>query len=184
MRKFLKNSILFLLTWFIVHEGVILIDGYSDGRVQSEYIVVFGNTVHENGQLSKRLKARVDEGFNLYQANYAPKIIVSGGLGKEGFYEGDRMANYLLSRGVPVEDIIVDNLGVTTQATASNFANQFPDANSVVLVSQFYHISRAKLAFKKAGVEQVNGVHCKYHESRDFYSLFREFFGYYSYLMK
>jgi uncharacterized SAM-binding protein YcdF (DUF218 family) len=52
----------------------------------------------------------------------------------------------------------------------------------VIVVSQFYHISRSKLAFRKAGIESVGGAHSKFYELRDVYSLFREFFGYYKYL--
>lgn len=35
-------------------------------------------------------------GLQLYEKNRVKKIIVSGGFGKEGFYEGDKMKEYLI----------------------------------------------------------------------------------------
>lgn len=55
--------------------------------------------------------------------------------------------------------------------------------NSATIISQFYHISRTKLAFKKVGLDHVNTAHAKYFELRDVYSLVREFFAYYKYLL-
>jgi len=79
--------------------------------------------------------------------------------------------------------IFVDNAGNTTQLTAINFVRDHPEMQSVIVVSQFFHISRAKLAFRQLGVDQVQGAHCDYYEWPDIYSTFREFFGYYKYLL-
>ena len=65
--------------------------------------------------------------------------------------------------------------------TGLNFKKLNPDSEKVIVITQFYHISRAKLALKKVGIKNVGGASPDYFESRDFYSLFREFFGYYKY---
>ncbi|MBD0402533.1 YdcF family protein [Flammeovirga sp. EKP202] len=103
-------------------------------------------------------------------------------LGKEGHYEAQKMAEYLIQKGIPQQDIIIDDFGNTTWLTAVNFKKLVPNSKSVVVVSQFSHITRCKLAFKKAGIENVSAVSPNYFEWRDFYSLFREFFGFYKYL--
>lgn len=54
---------------------------------------------------------------------------------------------------------------------------------SVVVVSQFYHISRTKLLFRQAGFTEVSGVSPVYFELRDVYSLLREFVAYYQALL-
>jgi vancomycin permeability regulator SanA len=108
-------------------------------------------------------------------------IVVSGGLGKEGHYEGTKMAEYLVSNGVPKENIIIDNEGNTTAATAENVKRLNKNFPSVTVITQYHHISRAKLAFRKNGFQQVYGAHADFFEWRDLYSIVREFVGYYKY---
>lgn len=150
---------------------------------KTDIAVIYGNTVHEDGTISERLKARLDRGIELYKDSLSDILFVSGGLGKEGFYEGDKMQEYLIKKGIPAEKIIVDNNGMNTKQTTLNFIKKFGTDKSVTVVSQYHHISRAKLAFRNYGVKNVAGVHCNYFEIRDFYACTREFFGYYSYLL-
>ena len=177
-----KIAILFLFSWFVVHEATIIIDGLNDESADANIAVVFGSTVNTDGTLSERLKARLDKGVDLYKDAIVSELFVSGGLGKEGFYEGDKMAEYLVSQDVPEQAITIDNDGNTTRLTAENFVQHFPAAKSAILVSQYHHISRAKLAFRQTGIKNAQGVHCHYFEIRDVYSCFREFFAYYKYL--
>ncbi len=168
--------------WFFIHQFSIIYDGLTDEEEKTEVLVILGNKVNRDGSLSLRLKARLDKGLALYDQGIAPIIFVSGGLGKEGHLEGAKMAEYLIQNGVEEAVVKVDNQGNTTQLTAINFKKQFPEVRKVIIVSQFYHISRTKLAFRKQGFNAVYGAHCDYFEWRDCYSLFREFFGYYKYL--
>jgi len=57
------------------------------------------------------------------------------------------------------------------------------ELDSVMIITQFYHISRIKLAFEKVGVENVYSAHAAYLDLRDVYSVVREFFAYYKYLL-
>lgn len=93
----------------------------------------------------------------MYQDSIAPLIVVSGGLGVEGYYEGDIMADYLIAKGVSREAIVIDNKGNNSQRTANNLREIFPKINKVTVVSQYYHITRYKLAFINAGFNIVNG---------------------------
>ncbi|HEY8938378.1 MAG TPA: hypothetical protein VIM65_24325, partial [Cyclobacteriaceae bacterium] len=72
-----------------------------------------------------------------------------------------------------------------TVASARNFVKitNGNDKNSVVVVSQFFHITRTKYILRKLGVENVYGAHADYFEWRDFYSVFREFFAFYQYMI-
>ena len=110
-------------------------------------------------------------------------IIVSGRNGKEGVDEATVMAEYLQNHAVPAENIIVDSEGKTTEKTVLNTVAMMKKNNfrSVMVISQYFHISRAKLAFGKAGVAEIYSAHPNYFEMRDAYSIFREFFAYYSY---
>ncbi len=169
--------------WFIVESAVTIHTGLSDTAQQAEYAVVLGSKVNENGQLSERLQARVDEGWRLYQDSLVQKILVSGGRGKEGYNEAVKMAEYLMSRGVPKENVVLDTLGNTTYLTAKNASELIPNYTDkrVIVVSQFFHVRRTEAIFRKVGFKQVYRSHAPYYEWRDPYALFREFFALYKY---
>lgn len=184
IKRRLKIPVIVLLSWFILHQIIIISDGLVDEKQISEVAVIFGNTVNKDGSLSPRLKARLDKGVQLYNSKKVSKLFVSGGLGKEGHLEGSKMAEYLISKDISENVIVIDNEGNNTRLTAVNFKKHFPEVKSVNLVTQYHHVSRAKLAFRQIGIETVNGSHAEYLEMRDVYSCFREFFAYYSYLIK
>lgn len=181
--KWSKRIAKLFLLWFLFHEAVIIFDGISSKTEKCEYGIVFGNTVNKDGTPSKRLQARLDKAIELYNQKRVDKLFVSGGFGKEGYCEGDKMAEYLQENGVPPDDISIDNKGNNSRLTALHFTQHHPSAESVVIISQFYHISRSKLALKQVGITTVYGESPNYYEGRDLYSLFREFFGYYKYLL-
>ena len=120
---------------------------------KADIAIVFDTTVNPDGQPSKRLAARLDKAAHLYQSGLYAYVLVSGGLGKEGFLEGSVMKAYLIQRGVPDDHIFFDNAGNNTYRTARNASALMRDhkMKSAFLISQFFHLPRAKLAFKRSG---------------------------------
>ncbi|MEW6733539.1 MAG: YdcF family protein [Acidobacteriota bacterium] len=185
-KKFLIAIVLLFASWFFLHILITTWDGLSDQIRKADVAVVFGNTVEKNGQPSERLRGRLDKALEIYRSGFVTKIIVSGGRGEEGFEEAEVMRDYLVINNVLVQDIIVDNGGLNTFLTAKNSRAIMLRENmhSVMVISQFFHISRAKLAFAKFGVQDISSAHADYFELRDIYSIVREFFGFYAYLWK
>jgi vancomycin permeability regulator SanA len=173
--------LLSFLAWFFIHVIYISIDGINDENKTADLAVILGTTVHVDGTLSKRLEERLSCGIQLYENQRIKKILVSGGLGKEGFYEGTEMKKFLVQKGIPEEHIFVDNHGNNTRLSVQNTMKlcEKEDFKSIIVVSQFFHLSRAKKLFKRAGFDNVSSVSPSYFEFRDCYSLFREFFAYY-----
>lgn len=172
--------------WFGIHTSIIVFDGLNDELEITDTAVVLGNKVELNGQPSERLKSRLDRAAQLYEKGYFKYIIVSGGIGKEGFDEAEVMKEYLREFEIPEDHIIEDSEGYNTYMTAENakvIMNEM-EFGSVMVISQYHHITRTKLAFKKVGVEQVYSAHAKIFEYRDIYSLVREFIAYYKYFLK
>ncbi len=164
MKKSIKLILRILIIWFSIHISIIVIDGLTDDNIKSDVGVIFGNKVNSDGSLSERLEKRLDKGIEMYGDSLIKLIVVSGGLGKEGHYEGTKMYEYLVEKGIPKDKIIIDNLGNTTDATADNFKKMNLKVNSVTVITQYYHISRAKLAFKNNGYDKVYGGHANYFE--------------------
>ena len=182
-RKYLAILLVFPL-WFLAHVVYIVADGLTDEIAKTDAAVVLGNTVERDGQPSGRLRARLEKAVELYRKKLVGKIIVSGGFGAEGFEEADVMRAFLVGKNIPDEDIILDKDGYNTYKTAVNTraimeANNF---RSVTIVSQYFHITRTRLAFQKLGIENISAAHADYFELRDIYSIVREFTGFYTYL--
>ncbi|WP_163581865.1 YdcF family protein [Gracilibacillus saliphilus] len=187
MKKIVIILIGLTFTFFVIHTIVITIDGLTDENDRSEVGVVLGNKVKEDGTPSARLQARLDKAYNLYINNLLETIIVSGGIGMEGFDEAEVMKGYLIEKGVPESSIITDNNGYNTEMTAENSLEIAQKHNlstdHITVITQFFHISRTKLAMKQQGFEEVYGSHAEYFEWRDVYSTIREFPAFYKYLM-
>lgn len=183
MNRFLKNALIVIVFIIFIQSSFIAADGLWDDNVKADCILILGNKVNEDGTLSPRLKARVDKGLQLFHENPSSIIIVSGGLGQEGYYEGTEMKKYLVDQGVPVGSVIVDDQGNNTLQTANNYLklSERHHFNSVTVVSQYYHISRTKYLLRKAGAVHVYGAHANFFEWRDFYSMFRECIAFYKY---
>ncbi len=158
--------------------------GLQDEIHEADVAVVLGNTVNPDGSPSHRLAARLDVAVDLYQRGLFKNVIVSGGLGREGFDEAAVMKGYLVKRGVPHDSIVVDSLGVTTAATARNTAvlAKTHRWSRVLVISQYFHIPRCRLALSQAGLAPVYAAHARYFELRDIYSTFREVIAYTAYL--
>lgn len=182
MMKKLKYLIFGFIAWFIIHSIVISIDGLINTKQKADLAVILGNKVNEDGTLSERLKARVDCGYDLYKSGQVKKILVSGGLGKEGHFEGTKMKEYLIRKGVPDSVVFVDDKGNNTLLTVRNTLSlrDSIEFESIIVVSQYYHLTRTKMLFRKNGFDQVWSASPNYFEIRDFYSVLREFFAFYS----
>ncbi len=183
MKKWLKYIVGILSLWFVAHTTYIVADGLMDEDTKADVAVILGTTVNEDGSLSPRLKARLDKGYELYRTGKVNKLMVSGGTGKEGQPEGTVMAAYLEVMGVGRQDIIIDDEGNNTYLTAQHYQQSAAQQGfqSVIVVSQYFHITRCKMVFGKLGIANVYGAHAEHFELRDLYSTAREFIGFYVY---
>ena len=175
LKRIAKWSALIFATWFGIHTIFTISDGLSDNGTNADVAVVLGNKVNADGTLSERLKQRLACSLELYKLGRVRKILVSGGLGSEGFYEGDKMRQFLLDKHVPDSLIIVDNFGNNTLATVKNTIKLSRQVKfkKLIIVSQYFHITRTKMLFRKEGFTNVTGVSPSYFEFRDLYSLLR-----------
>ena len=171
---------------FLLATAALVLAGLNDKLAPADVIVVPGNTILPDGTPSPRLEARLDAALKQFQEHRAPRILVSGATGKEGFDEAAAMARYLQSRGVPAGAIIEDNQGWTTDATARNAAALMRQHGwkTAMVATQYFHVPRFRLALARAGINVSGNVHAPYFELRDLYSIPRETVGYTVYFMR
>ncbi|MCG6151035.1 YdcF family protein [Leptospira bandrabouensis] len=163
--------------YLLVSFGYILYHGLTEEKdLKSTFALVLGNKVELNGKPSDRLQARLDRAVFLYKENSIQKIIVSGGIGKEGFDEAKIMKEYLIANGLNANQIIEDNLGYTTEKSADNLKEilKSHESEPILIISQYYHLPRASYLVKRAGFNNIKTSYARYIEIRDLYSIFRE----------
>lgn len=184
--QIIKYLFFFGLSIFVMTALALIFDGLSNNVQKSDAIVILGNKVELNGVPSARLASRLDKGVELYNNQIAPTIIVTGGTGVEGFDEAKTMKQYLVDKGIPAESILVDSQGINTFESAKNIQKIVQEKNltSVLVVSNYYHISRTVFIFEKNTVPKVYSAHANFFELRDLYSIPREVIGFYYYMFR
>lgn len=185
LKRFLKHTIIFGLIFFCIHTLVITIDGLTDRTPVTDVALVPGCPVKPDGTPSPWLKTRLDRTAELYQKHRVKWIIVSSGVTSDGLREADYMKRYLTQKGIPADSIIADNDGYNTYMTAKNYDSirNVYGFKTVTLVTQFYHITRNKLALLKFGIKANGSAHGRDYFGKDIFGTVREFFAFYKYLL-
>lgn len=174
--NFLITAVAAGLAIFTLILTYILQEGLADEIESADLAVVLGTRVLPDGRPSPMLKARLDKALELYQKGFFPQLIVSGGVGVEGFDEAEVMKKYLIKKGVPASAVFADSTGANTYKTAETAAQIAKDqgCKRVMVVTQHFHITRSKLALRRFGLSPVYGAHAAYFGLRDLYSTIRE----------
>lgn len=128
--------------------------GTTDYRRPAHAAVVFGARVYANGEPSPLLADRLRTAIDLWRAGLVPRLIMSGGEGRDGVNEARAMREWAIRAGVPVNAITVDATGASTDATAAHAVELLGGgAHRLIVVSQAYHLPRAQLAFSRFGID-------------------------------
>ena len=162
-------------------------DGLHDRPGQADLILVLGSKVMPDGRPSRSLRVRLDRAAEEYRASGA-LVLVSGGPG-EGVPnpdEADVMAAYLAAHGIDPDRIVKDHDGWNTYASARNTAALLRERHlhGVVVVSQFFHLPRARYALGRFGVAPVYTARAHLVDWHDLYFLAREAAGAVAYRLK
>jgi vancomycin permeability regulator SanA len=186
--KWVKRICLFFFCWLLIHIIIITADGLHDYKGKADVAIILGNRVYADGSLSSWLKGRVDKALELYKQGRVKKIYASGGIGSKedgGQAEGDAMKAYLIAQGIPPADVIADNGGQNTYLTAKDFLqwNESYHYSSVIIVSQFFHISRSKYILRKLGFKNVFNASSVVYSWRDIPGTLREVPAFYKYML-
>lgn len=166
--------------------GIIAADGLRDNLKPCDAAVVLGARVYDSGRPSPSLRTRLDRAAELYQKRYFPLVIVSGGDQGNGYHQTRVMSDYLTARGVPQEAQVLDLKGVNTFHTAANTARILEKnrADSVMVITQFFHITRSRYALRRFGVNTIASARGRQLTSRDWYGLIRDTVALGAYLFK
>ena len=175
-RKIAKRIVLVLLSLALLGGIAVLgINGYvkkstadqilspeaASQLTDVDCILVLGCYVHDSGRPSDMLADRLRRGIELYQSGAAPKMLMSGDHGREGYNEVKAMKLEAMEEGIPSEDIFMDHAGFSTYESIFRARDVFA-ADKIIIVTQEYHLHRALYIANALGVEAY-GVASDYH---------------------
>ena len=127
-------------------------DSFATGARTADAIVVLGAAQYD-GRPSPQLQARLDHALLLWKREAAAFIVVTGGKqANDRFTEAQAGREYLIANGVPAPAILVEPNGASTFASLAAVRRDLaPAIGHVVLVSDPYHVLRARLVADELG---------------------------------
>ena len=162
LSRFFKRSL-----WLLVAVPLVFAIGYfgalttrianqstRDEARPADMIIVMGAAEYR-GRPSPVFKARLDHALSLFTKGMAPLLMTTGGAGGDPqFTEATVGRAYLIDRGVPSERIVVESQGDSTVYSISAAAEIMHrmGLRSCILVSDGYHIFRAKRMMQARGI--------------------------------
>jgi uncharacterized SAM-binding protein YcdF (DUF218 family) len=134
---------------------MVLVASQQDQRERVDAIVVLGAAQY-NGRPSPVLRARLDHALELYGEGLAPRLIVTGGVGRgDTTSEAAVGRRYLVTHGVPDSVIVAQDEGRTTRASMNAVRNWLHGRRlrRVLLVSDPFHMCRLRLEARRTALE-------------------------------
>ena len=164
MKKIIKYLIILIvigiLTVLSINFYVVLstkkqITNLSELKNKNDYdcIIVLGAGIWGD-RPSPMLQDRLDEAIKLYEEGKAPKIIMSGDNGQEGYDEVNVMKDYAIEKGIPSEDIFMDHAGFSTYESIYR-AKEIFQVKKAIIITQKYHLYRALYIANKLDLDVI-----------------------------
>lgn len=148
-------------TAFFIVEGCIISQMHEKGKAGLDYIIVLGAQVRESGP-SAALKYRLDEAVEYLEDNPKTICIVSGGQGaNEPYSEAEGMAQYLKEQGIDASRILLEDKSLNTEQNMEYSRALIKDGASVGIITNDFHLFRAKQIARKYGLDNICGIAAK-----------------------
>lgn len=166
------------IAFFLVIEGLILSQFWAVPKPGADVCIILGAQIKESGP-SDVLQRRLDKAIGYLQQNPDTLVIVSGGQGSnEPVSEAQGMQEYLIAKGIEPERILMEDASTDTWENLS-FSAKLIDkgSDSVVIVTNNFHVFRAMYIAEKQGYSAVQGLAASTHPSNLANNMLREFFG-------
>jgi len=155
LRRTLELILLAAAVIYTVALVMVLVVSQQDQRRPADAIVVLGAAQY-NGRPSPVFRARLDHALQLYREGLAPRLVVTGGVGRgDTMSEATVARHYLLNRKVPASAVVSQPQGRSTEASMTAVAGwlQTSHLRRVILVSDPFHMFRLRLEARRTGLE-------------------------------
>lgn len=135
-------------------------------KLNQDFILILGSGLLYD-KVSPLLMARIDSGLKFYRrqkekSDHPCRFIVSGGQGDdEKMAEAVAMKMVLIEKGIPSEEILVEDHSRTTYENmlfSKKIMDQEMPQYRCVFATNNYHLFRSGIYAKKAGLKKAEGV--------------------------
>ncbi len=147
-----------LLAALIAYVGVVgmLVYRVHAASAPADYdaIVVLGAQVKPDGELSLQLTWRLDAAWQAWQQHPCPVVVCGAQGADEPVPEAHAMRDYLIAKGVPQEQVLMDDASFNTRQNLRHAARLLNgSAQSVLVVTSDYHLPRAMALAEDEGLK-------------------------------
>lgn len=149
--------LLIVLGWCGIVAGRIVYFGSHDFAEKADVIIVLGAAVRK-GEPSPAFAGRIRHGIELQKRGLAPKLIFTGGLGHDDVVPEAEVARRIAVReSVADADIFTETVSTKTWENFTEAARIMRERGlrSAIIVSDPYHLHRAQLMARHAGITAV-----------------------------
>ncbi len=101
---------------------------------------------------SHMLEERLNKGIEVYNTGCTNRILMSGDHGREDYDEVNVMKNFAIECGATSNEVFMDHAGFSTYESMYRARDVF-QVESVVIVTQKYHLYRAVYNARKLGLD-------------------------------
>lgn len=147
----------------------ILTPAINDGKIETEYVVILGGGIKQNGTITQMPRERLVSAAEFLKAHPESKAVVTGGkLPFVNHAEAPELAKELIKLGISAERILIED---QAQDTIENFKysarliaedkgcslKEVLDMPITVVTSSF-HLNRAEILARRIGFKKVYGI--------------------------
>jgi SanA protein len=138
-----------------IANAIVVMGGRGEAKAvrdvpHAQAALVLGAQVKADGKPSAMLADRIKAAEDLYRAHKVDKLLLSGDHGQWSYDEVGTMRRALIRDGVRPQDLFTDHAGFDTWDSAQRARKVF-GVNSVVVVTQDFHMARALFAARAPG---------------------------------
>jgi len=177
-RRIVKLLFGMCVALFLIVEGLIISRFHAEPEAGVDVCIILGAQMRESGP-SDVLQRRLDKALGYLQENPDTVVVVSGGQGSnEPVSEAQGMRDYLIAKGIAGDRILMEDASTNTWENLEYSAKLFDkSSDSVVIVTNNFHVFRAVSIAEKQGYNAVQGLAASTHRGNLSNNLLREFLG-------
>ena len=124
---------------------------YPSG-MEKPFAIVLGAGVWPGGVPSPALRRRAEKAADLYLVGAVSGIVATGAVGRNPPSEARAIRDLVVDRGVPGSAVILEEDSTTTLENLINARALLPDGARAVIVSDLWHLPRARLTARRLGM--------------------------------
>ena len=140
----------------IINKTIFNVSSEKKYKDNEHIIIILGYALAENGTMQETLYKRLEKALELHKIYPNSKIIVSGAVPKEGYTEAGLMKEWLVKKGVPIQNILVEDRAKDTIGNAFFSIDiikvQKNKPKYGTIISSASHMRRALNIFTEMGV--------------------------------